>query len=144
MAEARQVVKYTFLKVEAPVLSWPTQERVAAVREFTELLEAGPTGDTLLAYSTVGLRGDCDFLIWQAADTVDAVQRAESQWRATRLGPFLRVAHSFLAMMKPSPHLGRPKHPDQGGRRNRLKPGGGRHLFLFPTVKKPVWFRPPP
>src|SRR2546426_704062 len=94
MAEARQVVKYTFLKVEAPVLSWPTQERVAAVREFTELLEAGPTGDTLLAYSTVGLRGDCDFLIWQAADTVDAVQRAESQWTASTVSAACQIRKS--------------------------------------------------
>src|SRR2546428_10047422 len=91
MAEARQVVKYTFLKVEAPVLSWPAEEREAAVREFTELLEAGPTGETLLAYSTVGLRGDCDVLIWQAADTVDAIQRAEWQWRATRPGAHFAV-----------------------------------------------------
>src|SRR5437762_2871307 len=143
MAEARQVVKYTFLKVEASVLSWPAEEREAAVREFTGLLEAGPTGETLLAYSTVGLRGDCDLLIWQAADTVDAIQRAESQWRATRLGPYLRVAHSFLAMMKPSPYLGRHKHPDQEGRRTRLKPAGGRYLFVYPMVKKRIWYRLP-
>ena len=143
MAEARQVVKYTFLKVEAPVLSWPAEDREAAVREFTGLLEAGPTGETLLAYSTVGLRGDCDLLIWQAADTVDAIQRAESQWRATRLGPYLRVAHSFLAMMKPSPYLGRHKHPDQEGRRTRLKPAGGRYLFVYPMVKKRIWYRLP-
>ena len=86
VAEARQVVKYTFLKVDPTVLSWPIDEREAAVREFTELLEAGPTGESVLAYSTVGLRGDCDLLIWQAADTVDAIQRAESQWRGARLG----------------------------------------------------------
>src|SRR2546423_15091664 len=115
MAEARQVVKYTFLKVEAPVLSWPAEDREAAVREFTGLLEAGPTGETLLAYSTVGLRGDCDLLIWQAADTVDAIQRAESQWRATPLGPDLRVGEFFLAVVKPSPHLARHKQPHQGG-----------------------------
>src|SRR5438045_5865880 len=143
MAEARQVVKYTFLKVEAPVLSWPAEDREAAVREFTGLLEAGPTGETLLAYSTVGLRGDCDLLIWQAADTVDAIQQAESQWRATRLGPYLRVAHSFLAMMKPSPYLGRHKHPEQEGRRTRLKPAGGRYLFVYPMVKKRIWSRLP-
>src|SRR5438874_6225158 len=111
MAEARQVVKYTFLKVEAPVLSWPAEEREAAMREFTELLEAGPTGETLLAYSTVGLRGDCDVLIWQAADTVDAIQRAESQWRAPRLGPVLQSAHSFLRLWSPSPYAGRLKPP---------------------------------
>ena len=111
MAEARQVVKYTFLKVDPAVLGWPIDEREAAVHEFTDLLEAGPTAETLLTYSTVGLRGDCDFLIWQAADTVDAVQRAESQWRGTRLGPYLRVAHSFLAMTRPSPYLGGHRHP---------------------------------
>src|SRR3984893_7846294 len=143
MTEARQAVKYTFLKVDAPVLSWTVGEREAAVREFTELLESGPTSDAVLAYSTVGLRGDCDLLIWQAADTVDAIQRAESQWRATRLGPYLSVAHSFLAMMKPSPYLGRHKHPDQEGRRTRLNPAGGRYLLRSPLGNRRVCYRLP-
>jgi len=143
VAEARQAVKYTFLKVDSSVLAWSVEEREAAVREFTELLEGGPTAETVLAYSTVGLRGDCDLLIWQAADTVDAIQRAESQWRSSRLGPYLKVAHSFLAMMKPSPYLGRHKHPDQEGRRTRLKPAGGRYLFVYPMWKKRVWYRLP-
>jgi len=143
VAEARQVVKYTFLKVDPTVLGWPIDEREAAVREFSERLEAGPTAETLLSYSTVGLRGDCDLLIWQAADTVDAIQRAESQWRATHLGPYLRVAHSFLAMMRPSPYLGRHKHPDQEGRRTRLKPAGARYLFVYPMWKKRIWYRLP-
>jgi chlorite dismutase len=143
VAEARQVVKYTFLKVDPTVLGWPIDEREAAVHEFTDLLEAGPTAESVLTYSTVGLRGDCDLLIWQAADTVDAIQRSESQWRGTRLGPYLRVAHSFLAMMRPSPYLGRHKHPDQEGRRTRLKPSGGRYLFVYPMVKKRTWYRLP-
>src|ERR1700736_5427202 len=105
MAEVRQAVKYTFLKVDGRVLSWPVEEKDAAVRELTGLVGAGPPADPVLPSSPVGLRGDCDLLIWQAADTVDAIQRAESQWRATRLGPYLRVAHSFLAMMRPSPYL---------------------------------------
>src|SRR3977135_2086852 len=96
MAEARQAVKYTFLKGEAPVLGCAMGEREAAVREFADVRETGPTAEALLAYSTVGLRGDCDLLIWQAADTVDAIQRSESQWRATRLGAALRVAHALL------------------------------------------------
>ncbi len=32
MAEVRQAVKYTFLKVDGPVLGWPVTEREAAVR----------------------------------------------------------------------------------------------------------------
>jgi len=143
MAEARQAVKYTFLKVAAPVLAWPADERLAALMEFPQLLEVRADSGTLITYSTVGLRGDCDLLIWQAADTVDEIQHAESQWRATRLGTYLRVAHSFLAMMRPSPYLGRHKHPDQEGRRTRLKPAGGRYLFVYPMVKKRIWYRLP-
>src|SRR5256712_4210459 len=143
MADARQVVKYTFVKVDPQALAWPAEARQAAAREFTALLDARADSGTLLTYSTVGLRGDCDLLIWQAADRVDEIQRAESQWRGTQLGPHLTVAHSFLAMMRPSPYLGRHKHPDQEGRRTRLKPAGGRYLFVYPMVKKRVWYRLP-
>ena len=46
-------------------------------------------------------------------------------------------------MMRPSPYLGRHKHPDQEGRRTRLKPVGGRYLFVYPMWKKRVWYRLP-
>jgi len=143
MAEARQVVKYTFVKIDPAALAWPAEARQAAAREFTALLDARADAGTLLTYSTVGLRGDCDLLIWQAADTVEEIQRAESQWRGTQLGPHLRVAHSFLAMMRPSPYLGQHRHPEQEGRRTRLKPAGGRYLFVYPMWKKRVWYRLP-
>ena len=143
MADARQVVKYTFVKIDPQALAWSVEARQAAAREFTGLLDARADSGTLLTYSTVGLRGDCDLLIWQAADRVDEIQRAESQWRGTQLGPHLTVAHSFLAMMRPSPYLGRHKHPDQEGRRTRLKPVGGRYLFVYPMWKKRVWYRLP-
>jgi chlorite dismutase len=143
MAETRQLVKYTFVKLDCSVLAWPADQRAAAAREFTQLLDTRANEGTLLTYSTVGLRGDCDLLIWQAADSVDDIQRAESRWRSTRLGPYLQVAHSFLAMMRPSPYLGRHRHPDQEGRRTRLKPAGGRYLFVYPMWKKRVWYRLP-
>src|SRR5207245_9486678 len=41
------------------------------------------------------------------------------------------------------PYLGRHKHPDQEGRRTRLKPAGGRYLFVYPMVKKRIWYRLP-
>jgi chlorite dismutase len=143
MAETRQLVKYTFVKVDPEALAWPEAERQAAAAEFGRLLEARAVEGTLLTYSTVGLRGDCDLLIWQAADSVDEIQRSESHWRSTQLGPSLRVAHSFLAMMRASPYLGRHRHPDQEGRRTRLKPAGGRYLFVYPMWKKRAWYRLP-
>ena len=143
MTEPRQVVKYTFLKVDPDALGWPERARQTAAEEFSGLLERAAGEGTLLTYSTVGLRGDCDILIWQAADTVDEIQRAESGWRSTQLGPMLRVEHSFLAMMRPSPYLGKHRHPDQEGRRTRLKPSEARYLFVYPMWKKRVWYRLP-
>src|SRR5947199_10280847 len=103
MAEARQVVKYTFVKINPVALAWAAEARQAAARGLTELLDARADSGTLLTYSTVGLRGDCDLLIWQAADRVDEIQRAESECRGTQTGPRLTVAPSFLAMMGGSP-----------------------------------------
>ena len=143
MADPRQVVKYTFVKVDPALLAWPLDQRQAAAEEFAQLLDGRAGSGTLLTYSTVGLRGDCDLLIWQAADSVEVIQGAESRWRATQLGPHLAVAHSFLAMMRPSPYLGRHRHPDQEGLRTRLKPAGGRYLFVYPMWKKRIWYRLP-
>src|SRR2546428_7998994 len=113
MPEARKVVKYTFVKIDPAALAWPADARQTAAREFTEVLDARADSGTRLTYSTVGLRGDCDLLIWQAVDTVDEIQRAEAQWRGPQLGPHLTVAHSFLAMMRRSPYLVQRMHPDQ-------------------------------
>jgi chlorite dismutase len=142
MAEG-QLVKYTFWKVPGEVLGWPDDRRIEAAAELAGGLEERAAAGTLLTYSTVGMRGDCDILVWQAADTLDLIQQAESAWRATTLGARVNVAHSFLAMMRPSPYLGRHRHPGQEGRRTRLQPTGGRYLFVYPMVKKRIWYRLP-
>jgi len=143
MGADRQAVKYTFWKIDPQVLTWPAARRDEAAAELAELLDGLGRDGTLLTYSTVGLRGDCDLLVWQAADRVDDIQRASSRWRDTRLGPYLQVAHSFLAMLKPSPYLGGHRHPDQEGRRSRLKPTGAAYLFVYPMWKKRAWYRLP-
>jgi chlorite dismutase len=143
MAGGRQLVKYTFLKVDHAALAWAPARRQAAAAEFADLLEATAQSGQLLTYSTVGTRGDCDVLVWQAAEALEDIQRAQSGWRASTLGPQLTVAHSFLAMLKPSPYLHGHRHPDQEGRRTRLKPAGTRYLFVYPMVKKRSWYRLP-
>ena len=40
-------------------------------------------------FSLVGLRGDADFLLWQAADTLEEIQDAAAQLWATSLGAYL-------------------------------------------------------
>jgi chlorite dismutase len=141
--EGRQLVKYTFWKVDPVVLEWSPAERGAAAAELAAPLQAMAERSTLLTYSTVGLRGDCDVLVWHAGYTLEQLQEAESSWLSTRLGAHLKAAHSFLAMLKHSPYLGGHRHHDQEGRRTRLKPVGAKYLFVYPMVKKRSWYRLP-
>ncbi len=143
MADDRQLVTYTFLKVAGPAFAWPPAERRAAAQELAALLDEQAAAGTLLTYSTVGLRGDCDMLVWQAAESADLLQARQSAWRQTALWPQLTIAHSFLAMMRPSPYLRGHRHPGQEGRRRQLKPAGTRYLFVYPMVKKRVWYQLP-
>lgn len=143
MADDRQLVTYTFLKVAGPAYAWPPTERRTAAQELAALLDAQAAAGTLLTYSTVGLRGDCDMLVWQAAESTDLLQARQSAWRQTALWPQLTIAHSFLAMMRPSPYLREHRHPGQEGRRRQLKPAGNRYLFVYPMVKKRVWYQLP-
>ncbi|TMD09343.1 MAG: chlorite dismutase family protein [Chloroflexi bacterium] len=143
MADDRQLVTYTFLKVAGPAFAWPPDERRTAAQELAAVLDEQAIAGTLLTYSTVGLRGDCDLMVWQAGDSPEALQARQSAWRATSLWLQLTIAHSFLAMMRPSPYLRGHRHPDQEGRRRQLKPSGSKYLFVYPMVKKRVWYRLP-
>ena len=143
MSSERQLVTYTFLRVAPDAFGLPPDERRAAAQELAEVLDRQAAAGTLLTYSTVGLRGDCDILIWQAADSPEALQARQSEWRTTALWPRLTLAHSFLAMMRPSPYLRGHRHPDQEGRRRQLKPAGTRYLFVYPMVKKRIWYQLP-
>jgi chlorite dismutase len=143
MADDRQLVTYTFLKVAGGAFAWPPAERLASSQELATLLDEQAAAGTLLTYSTVGLRGDCDLMVWQAGDSPETLQARQSGWRATALWPQLTIAHSFLAMMRPSPYLRGHRHPDQEGRRRQLKPSGSKYLFVYPMVKKRVWYQLP-
>jgi chlorite dismutase len=143
MADDRQLVTYTFLKVAGPAFAWPPAERRAATKELAALLDEQAAAGTLLTYSTVGLRGDCDLMVWQAGGSPEDLQARQSAWRATALWPQLTIAHSFLAMMRPSPYLRGHRHSDQEGRRRQLKPTGSKYLFVYPMVKKRVWYQLP-
>jgi len=143
MADDRQLVTYTFLKVAGGAFAWPPAERRTATEELAALLDGQAAAGTLLTYSTVGLRGDCDLMVWQAGDSPETLQARQSGWRATALWPQLTIAHSFLAMMRPSPYLRGHRHPDQEGRRRQLQPSGSKYLFVYPMVKKRLWYQLP-
>lgn len=92
-------------------------------------------------YSTVGLRGDTDLLIWQATETLEEVQSGAGRINATSLGAYLNTPHSFLSMTRRSHYVDDHKHDGQEGRSLKVKPSDtAKYFFVYPFVKTRQWY----
>jgi chlorite dismutase len=138
-AHPRQIVRFSFYKAAPAWRAFPDEERAAARKELAELLsdwrERLPMVRT---YSTVGMRGDADMLVWSAAKTLEEIRDLETAIRATALGHHLDTPHSYLAMTKRSQYEDRL----DPARREKLKvkPGRAKYLFIYPFVKTRAWY----
>ena len=135
----RQMVKYSFYKAAPAWRTLPDEERAAARKELAELLtEQRERFPMLRTYSTVGMRGDADMLIWSAAKTLEEIRDLETAIRRSAMGAHLDTPHSFLAMTKRSQYEDR---LDPASREKlRVKPGRAKYLFIYPFVKTRAWY----
>lgn len=137
----QQVIKFAFYKADRAFRAQPAEERSAARKELSEmLLEWRERIPMLRTYSTVGMRGDCDFLIWSATKTLEEVTELETAIRQSSMGRWLDTPYSYLALTK------RSQYEDRiGDKRERLqvKPGRAKYLFVYPFVKTRAWYMLP-
>src|SRR5687768_6093673 len=101
----RQFVNLAFYKLDPAFRRLPAGEKAAAREEFITLLSARREGLICLSYSTVGLRPDCDFLLWRIAQTTDTFQEQTAAINKTRLGGYLTTPWSFVSMTKRSSYI---------------------------------------
>jgi chlorite dismutase len=141
----RQYIRYLFYKVRP---SWRYEvDSVARAEQRGELLAAlepfAEKMSVLRAYSTLGTRGDADFMLWMVSERLEDFQELQSAILQTRMGVHLETPHSFLAMTRRSQYVDRHVHPDGDGegRRTRVRPTGRKYLFVYPMVKKRPWYR---
>ena len=140
----RQYIRYLFYKARPTWRLAPPAERAAARAELLAALE--PFAErlpVLSAYSTLGTRGDVDFLLWMVSERLEDFQELQAAVLDTAMGGHLDTPYSYLAMTKRSQYVDRHEHADGSGegRRTRVKPTGRRYLFVYPMVKKRAWYR---
>jgi chlorite dismutase len=136
----RQFVNFAFYKIDPAWRRLPREEREANKKEFSNCVEEWRQSLLLIAYSTVGLRPDTDFMLWRIGDSLEQFQGMSAQLNRTALGGYLTTPYSFVAMTKRSIYVDKHFHPDQEGRRARVVPGEYRYLFVYPFVKTREWF----
>jgi chlorite dismutase len=93
----------------------------------------------IYGYSTVGTRGDCDFMMWRISYSLESIQDLTARLLATQLGHYLHTPYAYLAMTKRSVYVDKlnPEHEEQ---RLRIIPGKMKYLFVYPFVKTPEWY----
>jgi chlorite dismutase/nitrite reductase/ring-hydroxylating ferredoxin subunit len=139
--EARQLVRYLFLKVR-PEWRRLDPTRQAKQKEAFGLALKGFHGRLLLrAYSLMGTRGDADLMLWQVAENLETLQAVETAMFSTELGGYLEIPYSYLGMTKRSEY----EFPDLPGEEDRttVSPSDAKYLFVYPFIKKREWYSLP-
>ena len=77
----------------------------------------------LSPYTTVGIRGDCDFMLWRIGYELELFQEMMSKMLATGLGNYLTTPYSYLSMTKRSVYVDHHVHEGQDSRRLKITPG---------------------
>jgi len=135
----RQVVKFSFYRVDPAWRGLPPEYRERGKRELGEAIEAFSDRLQTRAYSVVGMRGDADFLLWQIGDSLEDIQQLASTINSTSLAAHLSMPYSYLAMTRRSVYVS----GEEGGRRLKLHPTDSKYFFVYPFVKTREWYQLP-
>src|SRR2546423_14454239 len=95
--EHRQVVRYAFYKLDPAWRRLPPERQPAAKAEFAATIESFHGRLLLRPYGLVGIRGDCDVLLWQVAEDLDALDEVPTALNRTDLGAYPLNPYSYLA-----------------------------------------------
>jgi chlorite dismutase len=137
----RQLVKFTFFKVAPEWRRLEPGERDRHVAEFASIVETWGTHNLIRCYSTMGTRGDTDFMVWQVSYDLDDVQRMAGELLGTALGGYLATPYSYLSMTKSSAYVEKYAGPGEDrATRLALAPGAHKYLFVYPLTKVREWY----
>ena len=133
-----QYVTYTFFKVRPEWRRLPIEDRAAGKDAFAEVVEElAPRFETLNAYSTTGIRPDCDFFFWKITQRYEDLGELGAALNATPLAGWLETPYSYLATTMPSQYT-------SARRARKVIPKNSPYLVVYPFVKVRPWYALPP
>jgi chlorite dismutase len=139
----KQFVKFTFYRVRDSLRAAPDAERTEVGERLRSHLESSEERMLTRTYSTVGTRGDTDFMVWQVADDLDLITHWHSELLSSPLAAVLERSHSYLSMTMRSIYEN-PLHAGAAGReRLRADESGSKYLFVYPMAKTRPWYALP-
>jgi chlorite dismutase/nitrite reductase/ring-hydroxylating ferredoxin subunit len=140
----RQYVKFSFFKLDNGFRRLPDDKQRAAKLEFVSTIRQFNRRMLLRSYSLVGLRGDCDFMLWQVAATAEPFQELMTAILSTSLAPYVEMPYSLFAITRRSIYdIGEEVGGKTAEERVIIAPGEHQYLFVYPFVKTRAWYALP-
>lgn len=136
----RQFVNFSFHKVDPAWRRLPTEERQAGKQELIRAVEEYNGKVIVVPYTTIGIRGDCDFMLWRISYELELFQEQMTKILASGLGNYLSTPYSYLSMTKRSVYVDHHVHEGQDSRRLRITPGKSKYIFVYPFEKTREWY----
>jgi len=135
------MVNFTFFKLDPAFRRLPQADKDQARDQYLKTLEASTgLGMICLSYSTMGLRGDVDFLLWRIAPSMDDFQTQTRALNKTTLAGYLSTPFTLLSMTKRSIYM-EGVDPFLGVEdRSHFIPGKRKYLFVYPLVRTRDWY----
>jgi chlorite dismutase len=137
VADQRNFVKFSFLKVDPAWRRRSPEERAQDKREFAAACQEFAEEHFLRTYSLVGTRGDCDLMVRAVAASLDPIHELHVLLNQSGLMRWADIAYSYLAMTKPSVYSDEPMPLEP-------RPGAdSKYLIVYPMWKRRDWYRLP-
>ena len=138
---AQRFVNFLFLKVGPAFRTLQSNEKLVAKAEFLDSFDRYHGKTVVLSYSLVGLRADCDLLLWRIDPNLDTFQAVSERLLTTGIGKYLTPVYSFLASTKPPESHGKQLLVEPAG--DPGMPGKFKYVFVHPLVKSRNWYNLP-
>tara|TARA_B100000809_G_C15108026_1_gene519469 strand:- start:82 stop:774 length:693 start_codon:yes stop_codon:yes gene_type:complete len=143
MASGGQFVKYDLFAIDPLWRRLSDDEKDEGRREFSAVIDELSSDMFIRSFSMVGLRGDADFMLWHATETLEQLQEMATRLWSTSLGKYLTQPYSYLALTRKSQYVGKHQHTDQEGTSESLMPGNAKYFVLYPFTKTRQWYALP-
>jgi len=131
------VLQVLALQVDPAWRRLPGTQREEDREEFRGVLQRTAGAVRTLIYSTVGLRADADLLLVRLAGRLDDLEESASALLRAGLGRAMRVAHSFVGLLRQSRYIKRPGTQEQA----LLTGDRAAYLIVYPFTKTHDWYR---
>lgn len=129
----RTFAKFTFFKMDPAWRRRDPAERAADKREFLAACDDFAQDRSLRAYSTIGTRGDTDFVMLSQSPNLDDIHNFHVVLGQSGLAKWADIPYSYLSTTRKSPYSEENARPE-------ICQSERKYLFVYPMVKKRSWY----